>query len=203
MTIELVTTDGIFALDGGEWRGRPTTSGWSATIAEVLVIDAAHDAAPIVDAINGRRVDGRSCSRTATTITSTPRSRCSEAVDAPILLHPADRDVVGRRVARLGARPRARRRATCVRRRPTSSAVLHTPGHSPGGCRFAPRTDGHVFSGDTLFCGGPGAPDRSYSDEPTIVRVDPRRGCSTLPDPRRSCTPATATARPSAPSAKR
>jgi glyoxylase-like metal-dependent hydrolase (beta-lactamase superfamily II) len=27
-----------------------------------------------------------------------------------------------------------------------------------------------VFSGDTLFCGGPGATGRSYSDEPTIVR---------------------------------
>jgi glyoxylase-like metal-dependent hydrolase (beta-lactamase superfamily II) len=29
---------------------------------------------------------------------------------------------------------------------------------------------GVVFSGDTLFCGGPGATGRSYSDEPTIVR---------------------------------
>jgi glyoxylase-like metal-dependent hydrolase (beta-lactamase superfamily II) len=27
-----------------------------------------------------------------------------------------------------------------------------------------------LFSGDTLFCGGPGATGRSYSDEPTIVR---------------------------------
>lgn len=27
-----------------------------------------------------------------------------------------------------------------------------------------------VFSGDTLFCGGPGATGRSYSDEPTILR---------------------------------
>jgi glyoxylase-like metal-dependent hydrolase (beta-lactamase superfamily II) len=27
-----------------------------------------------------------------------------------------------------------------------------------------------VFSGDTLFCGGPGATGRSHSDEPTIIR---------------------------------
>ena len=27
-----------------------------------------------------------------------------------------------------------------------------------------------LFSGDTLFCGGPGATGRSYSDEPTILR---------------------------------
>ena len=26
------------------------------------------------------------------------------------------------------------------------------------------------MSGDTLFCGGPGATGRSYSDEPTILR---------------------------------
>jgi len=26
-----------------------------------------------------------------------------------------------------------------------------------------------VFTGDTLFCGGPGATGRSHSDEPTIV----------------------------------
>jgi glyoxylase-like metal-dependent hydrolase (beta-lactamase superfamily II) len=29
---------------------------------------------------------------------------------------------------------------------------------------------GIVVSGDTLFCGGPGATGRSYSDEPTILR---------------------------------
>jgi glyoxylase-like metal-dependent hydrolase (beta-lactamase superfamily II) len=26
-----------------------------------------------------------------------------------------------------------------------------------------------VFTGDTLFCGGPGATGRSYSDHPTIL----------------------------------
>ena len=26
-----------------------------------------------------------------------------------------------------------------------------------------------LFSGDTLFCGGPGATGRSYSDKPTIL----------------------------------
>ena len=47
--------------------------------------------------------------------------------------------------------------------------IVHTPGHSPGGCCFHLATDGHVFSGDTLFCGGPGATGRSYSDHDTIV----------------------------------
>ncbi|HEX4982271.1 MAG TPA: MBL fold metallo-hydrolase, partial [Ilumatobacteraceae bacterium] len=47
---------------------------------------------------------------------------------------------------------------------------MHTPGHSPGCCCFHDADSGVVFSGDTLFCGGPGATGRSYSDEPTILR---------------------------------
>jgi glyoxylase-like metal-dependent hydrolase (beta-lactamase superfamily II) len=46
--------------------------------------------------------------------------------------------------------------------------TLHTPGHSPGSvCLHAPDLD-TVFTGDTLFHGGPGATGRSYSDRPTI-----------------------------------
>src|SRR4029450_11113281 len=52
--------------------------------------------------------------------------------------------------------------------------VLHTPGHSPGGiCLVGP--DGHVFGGDTLFKGGPGATGRSFSDFPTIIDSTPHR----------------------------
>ena len=47
--------------------------------------------------------------------------------------------------------------------------VIHTPGHSPGAvCFYAPEL-GTLFSGDTLFHGGPGATGRSYSDFPTII----------------------------------
>jgi glyoxylase-like metal-dependent hydrolase (beta-lactamase superfamily II) len=47
--------------------------------------------------------------------------------------------------------------------------VLHTPGHTPGGvCVYAPGL-GTVFTGDTLFQGGPGATGRSFSHFPTLV----------------------------------
>ena len=47
--------------------------------------------------------------------------------------------------------------------------VLHTPGHSPGAVCFYTPELGCVFTGDTLFYGGPGATGRSYSDYDTIV----------------------------------
>jgi glyoxylase-like metal-dependent hydrolase (beta-lactamase superfamily II) len=162
--IELVTTDGIFRLDGGEWE--VTNNIWLVgDDREVVVIDAAHDAAPIVHAVNGRHV-------AAIALTHGHNDHINaavalqDAVDAPILLHPDDRmlwddvypdrdpdlDLVDGEILQGGV---------------TELGVLHTPGHSPGGCCFV--ADGHVFSGDTLFCGGPGATGRSFSDFPTIV----------------------------------
>ena len=46
---------------------------------------------------------------------------------------------------------------------------MNTPGHSPGSCVFHVPEAGVLFSGDTLFSGGPGATGRSYSDFPTII----------------------------------
>ena len=47
--------------------------------------------------------------------------------------------------------------------------VLHTPGHSPGACCLHAPELGALFSGDTLFNGGPGATGRSFSDFGTII----------------------------------
>ena len=50
----------------------------------------------------------------------------------------------------------------------TTLEVLHTPGHAPGAVCLYAADHGCVFTGDTLFQGGPGATGRSFSDRPTI-----------------------------------
>jgi glyoxylase-like metal-dependent hydrolase (beta-lactamase superfamily II) len=168
MAIELVQTDGIFALDGGAWE--VTNNIWIVgDDREVLVIDAAHDAAPILAAINGRRV-------TAIALTHGHNDHINaavalqNAVDAPILLHPADRmfwDVVYPDRGPDGGLSTGDSLAAGG----TTLQVFHTPGHSPGCCCFHDEGGvGHLFSGDTLFCGGPGATGRSHSDFDTIIR---------------------------------
>jgi glyoxylase-like metal-dependent hydrolase (beta-lactamase superfamily II) len=167
MPIELVTTDGIFALDGGEWN--VTNNIWLVgDDRELIVFDAAHDAPAIIAAVNGRRVN-------AIVLTHGHNDHINaavplrDAVDAPILLHDADRmlwDVVWP-----GVSPdRALQPGSVLKVAGHELAVLHTPGHSPGCCCFHDVAAGTLFSGDTLFCGGPGATGRSFSDEATILR---------------------------------
>ena len=178
MTIELVTTDGTFALDGGEWD--VTNNIWLVgDDREVVVFDAAHNAPAIVAAVNGRRVK-------AIVLTHGHNDHINAAVplrdsvDAPILLHEADHmlwDVVWP-----GEQPDAALVPGGVLTVAGHElAILHTPGHSPGCCCFHDVANGVVLSGDTLFCGGPGATGRSFSDEPTILRSI-RGSLLTLPD---------------------
>ncbi len=59
--------------------------------------------------------------------------------------------------------------------------VIHTPGHAPGAvCFYSPQL-GVVFTGDTLFSGGPGATGRSFSNFDVIVHSITER-LLTLPE---------------------
>ena len=165
MRIELVRTNGIFSLDGQDFEVENNI--WLlGNDDEVLVIDAAHDAAPIAAAVDGRNVLGVFLTHGHNDHINAALA-LRETVDAPVLLHPADRMLWD--VVYPGDAPDSDLAdGDELRVAGAALKVLHTPGHSPGGvCLLS--TDGHVFGGDTLFKGGPGATGRSYSDFDLII----------------------------------
>ncbi|MBD8868550.1 MBL fold metallo-hydrolase [Nocardioides donggukensis] len=145
---------------------------------ECVVIDAPHDVDAILEAVGGRTVK-------AILLTHAHDDHCRvapalrDAVRAPILLHPDDRPLWelthtdelwdvdledGQSIKVAGA----------------SLKVLHTPGHAPGAvCVYVHDLD-CVFTGDTLFSGGPGATGRSFSDA-DVIRASIRSALFRLP----------------------
>ena len=164
--IDKTVVPGVFSLDGQDFDVENNV--WLiGDDAEVLVVDAPHDAAPIVEAIGGRRVAGIVLTHGHNDhITAAVALR--EAVDAPIWFHPADRMLWD--VVHPDARPDAEiADGTRFLVAGTTLHALHTPGHSPGSTCLHAADLRTVFTGDTLFCGGPGATGRSFSDKPTIL----------------------------------
>jgi glyoxylase-like metal-dependent hydrolase (beta-lactamase superfamily II) len=162
-----VVTSGTFSLDGQDFA--VDNNVWLVgDDHEVLVVDAAHDPAAILAAVGGRRLSAIVCTHGHNDhIGAAPQ--VAEATGAPILMHPSD-EVLWRMVypGRLPDGDLADEEVIEIAATPLR--VLHTPGHSPGSvCLYAPSLRA-VFSGDTLFHGGPGATGRSYSDHPTILR---------------------------------
>jgi glyoxylase-like metal-dependent hydrolase (beta-lactamase superfamily II) len=164
--VEKVVTSGTFALDGGEWE--VDNNVWLVgDDAEVLVIDAAHDAESILAAVGDRRVVAVLCTHGHNDHVNAA-VEVAAATDAEIALHPADlmlwRQEYGDLHPDLDLAEGGSWEVAGTR-----LAVLHTPGHSPGGvCLYAPDL-GVLFSGDTLFQGGPGATGRSFSDFGQII----------------------------------
>ncbi|WP_456237748.1 MBL fold metallo-hydrolase [Nocardioides sambongensis] len=168
-------TSGTFSLDG-ETHQVDNNIWVLGDDTECVVIDAPHSVEDILAVVGERTVK-------AIVLTHAHDDHCRqapalrEAVNggsgAPILLHPEDRplwelthggaedpdatlwdvDLADGQVLEVaGAQVR----------------VIHTPGHAPGAvCLYVPDL-GVLFTGDTLFNGGPGATGRSFSDRPTL-----------------------------------
>jgi glyoxylase-like metal-dependent hydrolase (beta-lactamase superfamily II) len=165
-SVTKVVTSGTFSLDGQDFD--VDNNVWVVGDDDgLLVIDAAHDAQAIADVVDHRRVQAIVCTHGHNDHVNAA-VELSGLVTAPVYLSSADRmlwddehpdtapydDVRDGDVFRVAG---------------VELQVLPTPGHSPGGICLYGRAPGLLFSGDTLFQGGPGATGRSYSDFPTIL----------------------------------
>ncbi|CAN5156253.1 MBL fold metallo-hydrolase [soil metagenome] len=163
--IEKAVTSGTFSLDGGTWD--VDNNVWLiGDDTEVIVIDAPHDAATIIGAVEGRTVKAVVLTHGHNDHINAARELAA-AVGAPVWFPPEDRmlwdavydtapehDLVDGTEFTIGG---------------VTMQAMHTPGHSPGStCLYVPQL-ATVFSGDTLFHGGPGATGRSYSSFDTII----------------------------------
>lgn len=165
--IQRIVTSGTFSLDGGTWE--VDNNVWLiGDEKEVIVVDAAHDADAIAAAVGDRQVLSIVCTHAHDDhVNAAPA--LSRKLGAPILLHPAEH--VLWHLAHPDIPPPGTELADgeTLRVGGTTLRVVHTPGHSPGSCcLYVPELD-TVFSGDTLFQGGPGATGRSYSDFDEII----------------------------------
>ncbi|WP_205314471.1 MBL fold metallo-hydrolase [Nocardioides houyundeii] len=163
--IDHAVASGTFSLDG-ETHQVDNNLWVLGDDAECVVIDAPHDVEAIMALVGERKVKAILCThahddhvRAATEL--------RQRVVAPILLHPDDRplwelvhpdelwdvDLSDGQVIEVAG---------------TALTVLHTPGHAPGAVCFWVPELGCVFTGDTLFQGGPGATGRSFSDRATL-----------------------------------
>ncbi len=163
--VDRVVTSGTFSLDGGTWD--VDNNVWViGDEEECVVIDAAHDAKAIVEAVAGRRV-------LAVLLTHAHDDHIGAAGDlgaatgAPSYLHPDDRMLWDR--VHAFAPDHELADGDVFEVGGVRLQTLHTPGHAPGACCFYSEDLEAVFTGDTLFQGGPGATGRSFSDFPTIV----------------------------------
>jgi glyoxylase-like metal-dependent hydrolase (beta-lactamase superfamily II) len=165
-SVDHAVTRGTFSLDGQTFDVENNV--WVVGDgAECVVLDVPHDVPTILDVIGSRQVRAIIATHGHDDhVRAAPA--LAAATGAPVLLHPADLPVwrlthpytdpggelAGGQDIIVGG---------------TTLRVLHTPGHTPGSCCLYDAGLGAVFTGDTLFAGGPGATGRSFSDFGTII----------------------------------
>jgi hydroxyacylglutathione hydrolase len=164
--IDHTVTSGTFSLDGETFD--VDNNVWVVgDDAECVVIDAPHDVDAIMRVVGERTVTAIVCTHAHDDHVRVALP-LAERTGAPVLLHPddapvwklthpdrtPDADLTDGQLLEVGG---------------TTLRVIHTPGHAPGAVCLYSADLGVVFTGDTLFNGGPGATGRSFSDFPTIV----------------------------------
>ncbi len=165
LRVDHAVTDGTFSLDGQTFDVENNV--WVlGDDRRCVVFDAPHNVDVVRDLVGERE-----CVGILLTHAHDDHVRyapdLAAALDAPLLLNPADRpvwglthgdmewddDIADGDVFTLSG---------------TEIRAIATPGHSPGSTCFEVPELGIVFSGDTLFEGGPGATGRSFSSRETI-----------------------------------
>ena len=163
--IDHAVASGTFSLDGQTFEVENNV--WIVgDDVECVIIDAPHHVPTILDLVGGRTVRAVLCTHAHDDhVRVAPE--LGRAVGAPVLLHPDDLPLWqlthddppdgelhdGQQIEVAG----------------TTLTVLHTPGHAPGAVCFYAEDLATVFTGDTLFNGGPGATGRSFSDRGLLV----------------------------------
>ncbi|MFC5338302.1 MBL fold metallo-hydrolase [Leucobacter denitrificans] len=170
--IERVITQGVLGLGkpGYPPEGIPIENNvWIlGDDSSALVIDAAHDAAEIAAAIGDRDPLG-------ILLTHGHEDHINAAVelasrlDTHLYLHPADQflweQTVGSEILPDFELADGAIFSVCG----SELVTIHTPGHTPGSVSFYFDALGTLFSGDTLFQGGPGATRWDYSSFSQIL----------------------------------
>ena len=171
LRIDRLVTSGTFSLDGGTWD--VDNNVWIVgDDAECVIIDPAHDPAAVAAAVEGRKV-------TAILLTHghddhiRAVGEVRKLVNAPVYLNRGDW-MLWEQVYPGTEPDHAIADGDTFNVAGAGLVAVHTPGHSPGSVCFLLESEGAesentVFSGDTLFQGGPGATGRSFSDFPTII----------------------------------
>lgn len=160
------TCFGTFSIDGQSWDVENNL--WVVgNDDECIIIDAPHDVDAIANLVGDRKVLSIVCTHGHDDhIRMAPKA--AERFGAPVLLHQDDLPIW--KLTHPNESPSGwLEHGQEIAVGDIVLKVIHTPGHSPGSVCLYSADLGTVFSGDTLFAGGPGATGRSYSDFPTII----------------------------------
>ena len=164
--IELLRTQGTlwreaegFSIENNVWIIGSDT--------EAIVIDAAHDAAEIAEAVGERTVHGILLTHGHEDHVNAALETAAK-LDAPLFLHAGD-EFLWREIHAEAETPLELTHGDTFTVAGVTLETRHTPGHTPGSVCFVARDHGFIFSGDTLFQGGPGATRWEYSDFGQII----------------------------------